>query len=90
MLLLIFVTKSVLTWDILLVMSNVTGISRNLGNKCPKWLVEQNSGYSDYFNVISGFISNSRAPGGPVTLTPGYSVNMKFLTVALCRCLCRN
>ena len=34
----------------------------------PKWLVEQNSCYSDYFNVISGFISNSRAPGGPVTL----------------------
>ena len=50
--------------DILLVMSSVTG---NLCNKCPKWLVEQNSSYSDYFNAISGFTSNSRAPGGPVT-----------------------
>ena len=47
------------------VMSSVTG---NLCNKCPKWLVKQNSSYSDYFNVISGFTSNSRAPGGPVTL----------------------
>ena len=46
--------------------SSVTG---NLCNKCPKWLVEQNSSYSDYFNVISGFTSNSRAPGGPVTVT---------------------
>ena len=53
-------------WDILLVMSSVTG---NLCNKCPKWLVEQNSSYSDYFNAISGFTSNSRAPVGPVTLT---------------------
>ena len=49
-------------------MSNVTGISRNLCNKCPKRLVKQISSYSDYFNVISGFTSNSRAPGGPVTL----------------------
>ena len=48
-------------------MSNVTGITGNLCNKCPKWLVEQISGYSDYFNAISGFTSNSRAPGGPVT-----------------------
>ena len=47
------------------VMSSVTG---NLCNKCPKWLVKQNSSYSDYFNAISGFTSNSRAPGGPVTL----------------------
>ena len=47
-------------------MSSVTG---NLCNKCPKWPVEQNSSYSDYFNVISGFTLNSRAPGGPVTLT---------------------
>ena len=45
------------------VMSTETG---NLCNKCPKWLVKQNSSYSDYFNVISGFTSNSRAPGGPV------------------------
>ena len=51
-------------WDILLVMSSVIG---NLCNKCPKWLVKQNSSYSDYFNAISGFTSNSRAPGGPVT-----------------------
>ena len=47
------------------VMSSVTG---NLCNKCPKWLVEQNSSYSDYFNAISGFTSNSRAQGGPVTV----------------------
>ena len=50
-------------------MSNVTGISGNLCNKCPKWLMEQNSSYSDYFNAISGFTSNSRAPEGPVTPT---------------------
>ena len=48
------------------VMSTVTG---NLCNKCPKWLVKQNSSYSDYFNAISGFTSNSRAPGGPATVT---------------------
>ena len=47
------------------VMSSVAG---NLCNKCLKWLVEQNSSYSDYFNVISGLTSNSRAPGDPVTL----------------------
>ena len=35
----------------LLVIISVTG---NLCNKCPKWLVEQNSSYSDYFNAISG------------------------------------
>ena len=45
-------------------MSSVTG---NLCNKCPNWLIKQNSSYSDYFNAISGFASNSRAPGGPVT-----------------------
>ena len=54
-----------IAWDSLFVMSSVTG---NLCNKCPKQLVEQNSSYSDYFNVISGFTSNTRAPGGPVTL----------------------
>ena len=26
------------------------------------------SGYSDYFNAISGFTTNSRAQGGPVTI----------------------
>ena len=46
-------------------MSSVTG---NLCNKCPKQLVKQNCSYSDYFNAISGFTSNSRAPGGPVTV----------------------
>ena len=56
-------------WDILFVMSSVTG---NLCNKCPKWLVEQNSSYSDYFNAISGFTSNRRAPGSPVTLSSKY------------------
>ena len=52
------------------VMSSVTG---NLCNKCPKQLVEQNSSYSDYFNVISGFTSNSRAQGGPVTFVLKYN-----------------
>ena len=33
----------------------------------PKWQVVQNSSSSDSFNAISGFTSNSRAPGGPVT-----------------------
>ena len=42
------------------VMSSVTG---NLCNKCPKWLVKQNSSYSDYFNAVSGFTSNSRDNG---------------------------
>ena len=40
-----------IAWDILLVLVTVAG---NLCNKCPKWLLEQNSSYSDYFNVISG------------------------------------
>ena len=53
-------------------MSNVTGISGNLCNKCPKQLVEQNSSYGDCFNAISGFTSNSRAPGGPVTLNANF------------------
>ena len=46
----------------------------NLCNKCPKQLIEQNSSYSDYSNVTSGFASNSRAPGGPVTLNPQRNV----------------
>ena len=50
------------------VMSNVTGNSGNLCNKSPKRLIEQNNSYSDSFNAISGFTSNSRAAGGPVTL----------------------
>ena len=48
-------------------MSNATGITGKLCNKCPKQQVIQNSSYSDFFNAISGFTSNSRAPGGPVT-----------------------
>ena len=40
-----------IAWDILLVLITVAG---NLCNKCPKWLLEQNSSYSDYFNAISG------------------------------------
>ena len=40
-----------IAWDILFVMSSVTG---NLCNKYPKWLVKQNNSYSDYFNAISG------------------------------------
>ena len=59
--------KPWIAWDVLHVMSNVTGITGNLCNKCPKQQVEQNSSCSDYFNAISGFTSNSRAPGGPVT-----------------------
>ena len=61
--------KPWIAWDILYVMSNMTGFSGNLCNKCPKWLVKQNSSYSDYFNVISGFTSNSRAPGGHYKIT---------------------
>ena len=56
-----------IAWNVLHVMSNVTGITGKLCNKCPKQLVEQNSSYSDYFDAISGFTLNSRAPGGPVT-----------------------
>ena len=51
-------------------MSNVTGITGNLCNKCPKQLVKQISNYTDYFKVISGFTSNSRDPGDPVTVHP--------------------
>ena len=40
---------------------------RKLCNKCPKWLVKQNSSYSDYFNVISGLYRTAEPPGGPVT-----------------------
>ena len=61
-----------IAWDILFVMSSVTG---NLCNKCPKQLVKQNSSCSDYFNAISGFTLNSRAPGGPVTFLPLISEN---------------
>ena len=51
------------------VMSNVTGIKEICAICVPKWLIKQNNSYSDYFNAISGFTWNSRAPGGPVTLT---------------------
>ena len=37
--------KAWIAWDILLVILSVSG---NLCNKCPKWLLEQNSSYSDY------------------------------------------
>ena len=40
-----------IAWDILLVLVTVAG---NLCNECPKWLLKQNSSYSDYFSVISG------------------------------------
>ena len=62
--------KPWMAWDILFVMSSVTG---NPCNKCPKLLIKQNSSYSDYFNATSGFTSNSRGPGGPVTLALTYS-----------------
>ena len=62
-------------------MSNVTGITGNLCNKCPKQLVKQISSYSDYFNVISGFTSNSRAPGGPVIVTTVIMVSICALSL---------
>ena len=43
--------KPWIAWDILLVILSMTG---NLCNKCPKWLFEWKSSYSDYFNAISG------------------------------------
>ena len=58
------------------VMSSVIG---NLCNKCPKWPVKHNSSCSDYFNVISGFTSNSRAPGGPVTFFLNVSLTKIFV-----------
>ena len=60
--------KPLIAWDVLHVMSNVTGITGKLCNKCPKRQVVQNCSSSDSFNAISGFTSNSKAPGGPVTL----------------------
>ena len=48
--------------------TNVIGITGKLCNKHPKWQVVQNCSSSDSFNAISGFTSNSRAPGGPVTI----------------------
>ena len=53
-----------IAWDILLTLTSVAG---NLCNKCPKWLLEQNSSYSDYFKCDLWSLSNSRAPGDPVT-----------------------
>ena len=58
-------------------MSNVIGITGNLCNKCPKRLVKQISSYSDYFNAISGFTSNSRATGGPVTHDNGMNQKLR-------------
>ena len=40
-----------IAWDILLILTSVAG---KLCSKCPKWLLKQNSSYSDYFNAISG------------------------------------
>ena len=57
--------------------TNVTGITGKLCNKCPKWQVEQNCSSSDSFNAISGFTSNSRAPGGPVTDTQKPQIRLK-------------
>ena len=45
--------------DILLVLTIVAG---NLCNKCPKRLLEQNSSYSDYFNVVSMEQQSPRRP----------------------------
>ena len=58
-----------IAWNVLHVMPNETEITGNLCNKCPKWQFKQNCSSSDSFNAISGFTSNSRAPGGPVTET---------------------
>ena len=60
-----------MTWNVLHVISNVTGITGKLCNKCPKRQVIQNCSSSDSFNAISGFTSNKRAPGSPVTATRG-------------------
>ena len=48
-------------------MSNVTGITGKLCNKCLNRQVIQNCSSSDSFNAISGFTLKSRAPGDPVT-----------------------
>ena len=67
------------------VMSNVITEWQELGNlcnKCPKWLIKQNSSYSDYFNVTSGFTLNSRAPGGPVTVIQFFKIN--YLLIKNC------
>ena len=61
-----------IAWNVLHVMSNVTGITGKLCNKCHKQQVKQNCSSSDSFNAISGFTSNSRASGGPVTLVTEY------------------
>ena len=53
----------------------MSSVTETLCNKCPKWLVKQKSSYSAYFNAISGFTSNSRAPGGPVTFPRGGDTN---------------
>ena len=55
----------------------MTGIGK-LCNKCPKWLIKENSSYSDYFNATSGFTSNTRAPRGPVTFSLDISDDGKF------------
>ena len=70
-------------------MSNVTGITGKLCNKCPKQQVEQNCSSSDSFNAISGFTSNSRAPGGPVTFwCPMWGQTLlKLQTVKTAKCV---
>ena len=40
---------------------------RKLCNKCPGGKSSEKCSYSDFSCTISGFTSNSRAPGGPVT-----------------------
>ena len=46
---------------------NLTRNYRVLCNKCPSGKSSENCSYSDFSCAISGFTSNSRAPGGPVT-----------------------
>ena len=46
----------------------ISSVAGNLCNKWPKWLVAQNSSYSDYFNVISGLYRTAE-PRRPCDIT---------------------
>ena len=47
-----------IAWDLLMILTSVAG---KLCHKCTKWLLEQNSIYSDYFNAISGLYRTAEA-----------------------------
>ena len=63
-----------IAWDILLVPITVAG---NLCNKCPKWLLEQNSSYSDYFNAISGLYQTTE-PQEACDITTGFCCFIEY------------